>query len=133
TYYSWAMLLNPSNTTGVIVSHEKEWDDESGDMYYLHFAYDRDGVESKGCSSVSKDHYAQIKDGTKWPVFYTKLVPNSGAELDVPERRNMGYFFAPFITFFALFWNLISWTGFFCIGRTAGRTNALVLSNLAEI
>lgn len=117
-YYSWAMLLYPTTTTGTIVSHEKKWDSEDGYIYYLYAAFDRDGQKKVEHCCVSKKSYDEIKDGTTCGVIYTRAVPNSGAELDLPERRNLGIFFTLFITFFAVCWNAITWAAFFLAGRS---------------
>ncbi len=112
-YYSWTMLVCPGRAEGTITGHERKWDSESSHyLHFLKFEFDRNGKTDHSRSCVSVQHYNEIRDGAKWPVFYSTSVPNSGAELDLPERRNMGYFFAPFITLFALFWNAISWTVF---------------------
>lgn len=118
--YSWAMLF-PSHTKGTVVGHEQKWDDEDRkNSYFVKYEFERNGVREHSRACVSSDSYASLHDGDTVEVIYTPFVANSGADLDLPERRVMGYIFAPFMTVWAVGWNGISWGMFlstFAMGR----------------
>lgn len=112
TFYSWTMLF-PASCEGRITTHETKMDSEDNkQLYFLNFTFSRNGKPGHGFSCVSKEHYETIGDGSKVSVFYSTIFPDGGAELDLPERRTMGYIFAPFMTIWSLGWNSIIWAAF---------------------
>jgi len=112
-YYSWAMICCPTKVTGKITRHERVYDVD-GDFLFLHFEFPADTGIRKASSSVSQKRFYEWKDGTACPVIYTKLVPSGAGDLDVPERTNIGWIFTPFITFFAVMWNVLTYLFIWC-------------------
>ncbi len=120
------------NTTGVVVRGEytgkyiDEDDDDGGVSYHARYEYRVNDILYQGEHSIGQDIYNRVEQGAGVNIIYAPSDPSVSR-----IEGEQGIENALFFTFFALFWNLISWGMF--LGMVISRRRDRILSREGQM